>query len=187
MSNRRERWRVVLPALTEEYRSAFGDLPAEALQWKPAADRWSIAQVLDHVMQLNRSYYPTFEQIEGGRYRPGWATHIPFVPQQLGKLLLRSVSPEARRPVRTLGIWEPAESGLPPNILEEFVGEQEVLARWLERLEPYFGKGLIITSPSSRFLPYPLDIAVEAMLAHEQRHFQQAMEVKTAWAKAQAG
>ena len=32
------------------------DVPAEALQWKPAADRWSITEVLAHLLTIERLY-----------------------------------------------------------------------------------------------------------------------------------
>jgi hypothetical protein len=32
------------------------DLPPETLQWKPAADRWSIAEVLDHMLVIEKLY-----------------------------------------------------------------------------------------------------------------------------------
>ena len=32
------------------------DLPRETLQWKPAADRWSIAEVLDHLLVIEKLY-----------------------------------------------------------------------------------------------------------------------------------
>jgi len=32
------------------------DLPPETLQWKPAADRWSIAEVLEHMLVIEKLY-----------------------------------------------------------------------------------------------------------------------------------
>jgi len=32
------------------------DLPAEVLEWKPAADRWSIAEVLAHLLMIEQLY-----------------------------------------------------------------------------------------------------------------------------------
>jgi len=32
------------------------DVPAEALEWKPAADRWSITEVLAHLLTIERLY-----------------------------------------------------------------------------------------------------------------------------------
>lgn len=32
------------------------DVPAEVLQWKPSAERWSITQVLDHLLTIEQLY-----------------------------------------------------------------------------------------------------------------------------------
>lgn len=41
------------PALLE---ILLRDLPPETLQWKPAADRWSIAEVLEHMLVIEKIY-----------------------------------------------------------------------------------------------------------------------------------
>jgi uncharacterized damage-inducible protein DinB len=41
------------PALLE---ILLRDLPPETLQWKPAADRWSIAEVLEHMLVIEKLY-----------------------------------------------------------------------------------------------------------------------------------
>ena len=32
------------------------DLPADTLEWKPAAERWSIAEVLGHLVMIEKLY-----------------------------------------------------------------------------------------------------------------------------------
>jgi hypothetical protein len=41
------------PALLE---ILLRDLPPQTLQWKPAADRWSIAEVLEHMLVIEKLY-----------------------------------------------------------------------------------------------------------------------------------
>ena len=42
-----------MPALLE---LLLRDVPGEALEWKPAAERWSIAEVLGHLVMIEKLY-----------------------------------------------------------------------------------------------------------------------------------
>ena len=56
-------------AVAGDANTFFGQLNSEQLNWKPAADSWSVAQCLDHLISANREYYPVFDRILKGEYR----------------------------------------------------------------------------------------------------------------------
>ena len=43
-------------AITGDAKALFGHLTREQLNWKPAANSWSVAQCLDHLITINREY-----------------------------------------------------------------------------------------------------------------------------------
>jgi hypothetical protein len=75
------------------------DVPAEVLQWKPAADRWSITEVLAHVLVIERLY------------------------EQRARLMVIEESPELTKYVA------PAESELQKRLARQCLEEFVVLRR----------------------------------------------------------
>ena len=53
-------------AIAADANTLFGHLNAQQINWKPRADQWSVAQCLEHLITINREYYPQFGQIIKG-------------------------------------------------------------------------------------------------------------------------
>jgi hypothetical protein len=53
-------------AIAADANTLFRHLNAQQINWKPSADRWSVAQCLEHLITINREYYPQFGQIIKG-------------------------------------------------------------------------------------------------------------------------
>src|SRR5690349_5261990 len=53
-------------AIADETLTVFGEFTAQQLNWKPTADRWSVAQCFDHLVTANAAYLPIFEQVLSG-------------------------------------------------------------------------------------------------------------------------
>jgi len=63
-----------LPALINEAnviavdaKSTFGRLTPTQLNWKPSAERWSVAQCFDHLLTSNKGYLPIIDSILAGK------------------------------------------------------------------------------------------------------------------------
>lgn len=168
-----------IDALKNSYKDDLRELSEDSLQKRPSAQRWSIAEVLDHIILLNESYYPTFRAILDGVHRPPWHGRLPLLPRLFGKMLLKAVQVSNSKKVKTFRQWEP--SGEPgTNILDRFLQHQDELKGWYQNLLPYAGQGIVLASPADRRIVYSLDSTLELLLSHEARHIDQVKEVKAA-------
>src|SRR5215203_1477075 len=95
---------------SESFRSAFGELTSNQLNLKPNAGSWSIAQILDHLIVTNESYYPVFERVKAGKNKVPWIGNLPFVHKAIGNMIADSLKPETKRKTKTFKIWEPQSS-----------------------------------------------------------------------------
>lgn len=178
MSERRtDGWQQEIEELTGLYRDRFGELGTEELNWKPAPDVWSVGQVLDHVIRTNESFYPVVERIRRDGYRPPLLGRLPLVPRLMGSLVLRAVQPDADMKVKTRPVWEPTRSAVPSDIVDRFVRHQSELAGFVGESADLVDRGVVVTSPASRFLVYGLGTAFDILVAHERRHLNQAEEI----------
>jgi hypothetical protein len=166
----------VLAEVSRQAEAHFGPLSAEALNWKPAPEVWSVAQNLDHLMVINRSYFPLPEAIRAGQYRaPRWAAW-PWAVRFFEKLIYSSVLPDRKRKMKTFPLWEPSASALPADIVSRFLAHQQELIAWMKSCEDLVAAGVVLSSPAKRVIVYRLEKAFEIIATHEQRHLAQALE-----------
>ena len=164
--------------ITHAFKNAFGGLDESKLNWKPHPQIWSIAQNIDHLITIGESYYPTFEALKRGTYKPPFIAKLGFLVSFLGKVVLDAVQPDRRKKMKTFPIWEPTQSKISGNIIAQFEKFQDELKKYIADLESIAKQGAVISSPANRNIVYKLEMAFEIIITHECRHFEQAKEVQ---------
>lgn len=160
--------------INEEVRSVFGSLAPDELNWKPHPQKWSIGQQFDHLMTTNGLYFPIFESIIRGEYRPSLWARISPLSGLFGRMLVNSMGPESKRKIKTATAFEPSASQVKADIVADFLTQQQQLSQYMEALSAPSQAKIIITSPASGFITYSLQHAVELLVVHEKRHIAQA-------------
>jgi len=170
-------WKDTIEQTTQAFLSTFGHLSDDQLTFKPDASTWSIAENLQHLIVINRSYFPIFQQLLDGKYVKPFIGNINFLTNALGNMILKSVSPANPKKLKTIPIWSPGKyqtEGTEKDLLSRFKTHQEQLANWIDKLAPFIEKGQVIHSPANRLIAYRLETALDIITQHEIRHYQQA-------------
>ena len=163
--------------IAAEAQQTFGKLSEQQLNWKPNAESWSIGQCFDHLVKANESYFPIIEQIiKGEKPRTFWES-LPLVPTFLGWMLIKFLSPESTKKLKAPGIFQPSSSDIDPNIINNFVKQQNQLTFLMKETAELDLRRTKITSPAVRFVTYSLMDCYTIIVVHEKRHFQQAKRV----------
>ena len=162
--------------IASEAKSTFGSLTAAQLNWKPSAERWSVAQCFDHLLTTNRGYFPAIDRVLAGRKRTFWEC-VPLLPGLTGKLLLKAVDPASTRKIKAPKVFQPAHSDVSDSVIDDFVAQQETVVEKMKATEHLDLERIIITSPVAAVVTYSLMDAYRVIVVHEQRHFQQARRV----------
>jgi DinB superfamily len=170
-------WTTTLDNITQQFLTEFGELTSEQLNWKPNSSTWSIAQNIEHLIVVNETYYPVLSSLKSGTYKTPFIAKIGFIVSFLGKTVLKAVQPDRHKKMKTFPIWEPNDSKVSDDILKRFEVHQNELKQKMENAKGFIEKGIIISSPANRNIVYKLETAFDIIVAHEQRHFEQAKEV----------
>jgi hypothetical protein len=164
-------------AIATDARKTFGHLNGTQLNWKPGADRWSVAQCFSHLIAINSDYFPIIERIARGDYTPSWQERLPLLPRLFGSLVLSAVQPDAARKFKANPRFNPSSSAIEPDIVAKFEAHQRAVVDHMRMTERIDLRRLIITSPVASVATYSLLDAYRIIVAHERRHMEQARRV----------
>ena len=95
----------------------------------------------------------------------------------LGKTVLNAIKPDTKKKIKTFAIWEPSESKIPGDIVNQFSKHQDQLKQEIEGAKDFIQQGVIIYSPANKNIVYTLETAFDIITTHELRHLEQAKEV----------
>lgn len=171
------KWADQIDTITDDFLKAFSGLSEEELNWKPSPDVWSIAENIDHLITLNETYFPVFEQLKKGDFKLPFIARFSFVVTFFGDMILKSVQPDRKKKGKTFAIWEPGKSQFTKHILLEFGAHQDRLKDQILNIEDKIYENAVITSPANNNIVYKLETAIEIIISHEKRHFIQASEL----------
>lgn len=184
-----ECWRE-LRAAGEEAESLAAELSPGQLRWRPAPERWSIAECLEHLVLTGEAYLDAIDAaVEDGR-RLGRVGDGPYRRSLVGRWLIRLLEPPP-------GLKVPAPSMILPGGETRAAPEGEATAsgseedplaaflalrpRFAERLAAADGLDLArvrLSSPFFAFIRFDLGSAFRLVTAHERRHLWQARRVR---------
>lgn len=164
-------------ANSDEVKSQFGKLSADQLNWKSVADQWSIGQCLDHIITLNRTYFPTFDKILQDEYRESLWQRIPLIHSIFGAMIIKAVQPESEKKYKTFPVFEPTYSMVDKNIIQNFQYHQSELVNLFNQFDQIEHQDIVISSPASKWITYRLPDCLKLLVIHEKRHLKQAKEM----------
>ena len=169
--------RTELDAIAADAGTAFGRLDARQINWKADASRWSVAQCLEHLLTANRQMVEMADQaLDATRGRTLWQ-RLPIWPGLLGRMLVRTQSPNATRRFKAPGKAQPAASALDTAIVGRFVDQQRELIAKLDASATRDLAGAVMASPFLGIVTYSVLDGWRLIAAHERRHVQQAKRV----------
>jgi len=172
-------WMRRLDQLSSAFNSEFGHLSIEELNWKPNPQVWSIAQIIEHLINTTASYLPVINKARLDNYKIPLTAKIPGFPTMMGRIIYKSVHPDNRRKSKTLKVWEPDSGTLPKEMLDQFFISQNHLKQLIQKSVNLIENKTIISSPANKFIVYELEMAFEILVTHEERHLIQARELKS--------
>lgn len=170
----------------EQAKSTASSLVSETdqtiLTQKPGEDKWSMSEILSHLVQTGNEYLP---QIKKALDKPDEKLAKgtpPFTPNFAFRWFIGQVSPENRRKLPTVSAFEPIQSAAidTQEVLDDFLSLQDEFIHILKRakLEGWNLDRIKARHPLFKILPLSLTACFGIAEAHQRRHFEQMTELK---------
>jgi hypothetical protein len=149
-------------------------LPPHRLTQSPSANRWSVAQVLEHLNIYGRYYIPAIEQklhlhqtVANSHFKPGWLGNY-FTHLMLPKAD-RSIPKKMKAPSNALPSPQPDATAQ----LQAFIRHQHHLLNLLEIARSANLNTIRIPTSLNKLIQLKLGDTFRFFIAHEQRHWVQ--------------
>ncbi|UOQ73486.1 DinB family protein [Hymenobacter cellulosilyticus] len=153
-------------------------LPSHQLNYKPTPTGWSVLECLEHLNRYSRFYNAELAQALSGRRAELAAHEVGF--SWLGRKSYDTVKPENRKPQKTIKHMNPAGSQFTLAVVEEFLRHQAQLLELLAAARTADLNRKAVRVEFFRLLKLRLGEAMLFVVAHEQRHVQQALRAAQA-------
>lgn len=176
-----------LQAIADEFRAAqrrlhrlAHDVPDERWAVRPAPERWSPAECVEHLNLTAEAFLPPLrEAIEEGR-RNGIEGTGPYRRDPIGWLLWKVMPPPVRRMRKTGAAFVPTAGRSPTEIRARFDALQQQQIDCLASADGLDLQRLKLRSPFDGRVHYNLYSALSILPRHQERHIWQAERAASA-------
>ena len=162
----------------------FVPLPPEGLLRKPAPDKWSVAQCLEHLNRYGLHYLPAMQSRIDDALARGSRPEPTFRAGWLGDFFVRTVqpmntgSPRANRKYPAPKAYDPDRTGTTTaEALPSFLRQQQTTLELLERAQRVNLESIRVPISITNLIQLRLGDCLRFVIVHNQRHVQQARKV----------
>lgn len=167
---------AAIKAVTAEFEAMRSRLSPAQLTWKPAAKRWSIAEIAEHLFVTNGLYMARLQETVARAPRYEHGHDQPYRPSLLPRVFIGMLQPQVKLRLRTIKIFEP-QSGGDPRAVDNFLRQQTELAGLIAQADGRELNHVKLSSPATRWLRFSIGDTVRMLAVHEQRHLGQAQRL----------
>lgn len=160
----------------------FVTLTDEQLSWKPALDRWSIIECLQHLNLAERFYIRSIQHKVDALGLIQMAPADQLIKSDwVGKMLLFAVNPAVKMKLPAPGIIRPRPVAdlMPADVLKQFLELQTLLHTLLAKAVYMDWNQEKVMTLFGNWFKIRLGDAVRMLVLHSERHIGQAMRVKS--------
>jgi uncharacterized damage-inducible protein DinB len=154
------------------------NLQTELLNQQPAADKWSVAQVLEHLNIYSRYYINAIEQkLHLNQSGPNVDFHTGWLGNYFTNLMKPMDDNKIAKKMKAPKNAVPSSQPNAKAILAEFINHQHHLLNLLQIAKTANLEFNRIPTSLSKFISLKLGDTFRFFIAHEQRHFVQVENV----------
>jgi hypothetical protein len=168
-----------LQSIKQDAPGLLSRLSASQFNWRPAPNRWSIADCFSHLNAAAREFVPVIDAAVADARSRGILGDGPFAYGLIERAFVWAMEPPPKLRVRAPRRFQPAA---PPRsidaVADEFMGWQEEIAALIRRADGLDLRRARHRSPATPLITYSLGTSFASLLAHERRHIWQARRVR---------
>lgn len=151
----------------------LNELTENQINWKHAADVWSIAECLEHLVITNRIYFDEIEKQFSSEQISCNADETPVKHKFFGKLIIKSVDPANNKQTNTFPVFQPSKSFIEKDVVNRVIEIQKGFINLISSTMNLNTNKYIMSSPASKLIRENFSDVLEIIRLHNKRHLMQ--------------
>ncbi len=164
-------WRNNIENINDQCETLVKSASPREFILKPAPNRWSLGQCLDHLNKVSTKLIPALEK---SLQNPGKNSDKIWVPGKIEKIFLRVVGPKPGMPVPVPPPYVPALVPEQEETLDTFLKNHLQLIEILDKAISTDVSRIRISSPAMPLLRVSFACWIESNIIHDNYHLTQA-------------
>jgi hypothetical protein len=173
-----QNYREQFISIRSEAQDLLGALNVDQLNWHPGANRWSIAQCVDHLLVTGRDSLTNMSRAIADSRARKTLSEGPFRYGLIERWFVRQMEPLARMRFRSPKAYLPSADRLPADLAASFYNLQDEFLRCIEDANGIDLSKTKVSNAVSNWFRFSLGQELAFNAAHERRHLWQARLVK---------
>jgi hypothetical protein len=165
-------------AIKQDAHELMDGVTKTQFNWRSGADRWSIAECLEHLNITARLYFPVINEMITQALLHGWRSQGPFRHGWFGNFFVRSVEPPPGMRFKAPRRFVPPPDRPLSEVWSEFIAFQDRLIELIGRANGVDLARVKVQIPATNLIKLSLGQSFRLVAAHERRHLWQARQVK---------
>lgn len=166
-----------LHTVKKEIFAIAAPLTTEQLNFKPNPKSWSIAEVMDHVITANATYFSGIAELISSNANSKSAGS--YSHNFLARMMVRSLKPDGMK-LRTPSIFNPESSHYDADILHRLEQNFREIETFIDDAKDMDLVKLKMSSPAFSLLHFNLGGVFDILVTHAERHLKQMQRVLAA-------
>lgn len=159
---------------------SWKNLPANLLNQKPAPDKWSVLECLEHLNLYGDFYLVEIEgQMLKARTRPDATAFNSGLLGNYFAKMMQIKEGEVKNKMKTFRDKNPAGSDLDPMVVDRFIQQQKRMLTLLEQAGQHDLTRIKTGITISKWIRLRLGDTLRVVIYHNERHLVQAQNVLT--------
>jgi len=158
----------------------FEPLSEEQIEKNPSQEKWSLAQIFEHLNLYADHYNPTLATALNNLTSTELDSDDYYRPKQLGKWFTNTMAPKqgiVKMKMGTAKDKNPFTTGVRANVYAEFIKQQTEFVALLEQAKEVNINYKNVNTTLGSFIKLSVGDTVNVLVNHNERHMIQAMDV----------
>lgn len=164
-------------AATEKVKATFGNLSPEQFNWNPEPGKWSIGQLVEHMVKTAEPYFPVLDKVNQPGYNPGFLAKLSFPSRYLGRMIANGTDTETKKNMRTVKLFTPSASDISINVIDKFEATNNKLVDYIKTADNLDLENTLVVSPAASIVSFTLNELLNLMVNHADRHINQGVKI----------
>ncbi|HZI55780.1 MAG TPA: DinB family protein [Verrucomicrobiae bacterium] len=171
----------------DEARQLVNSLNDQQLNWRPdGGTRWSVAQCLDHLAQINAIYIAALSEAVHGVKPSTEARRDPIQPGWLARWFIGVLEPPPKRKLKSPKKALPSAQKAGTEVLRAFIAAHDQARALIQEAGELDLNRIRFKNPFIGFLRFTVGSGLLIINAHDRRHLWQARQVLASMERGQA-